>query len=211
MTTVYYPTVADLLERLGDIPPERVRLVPAPGHATGEDVLRVLELEDRLCELVDGVLVEKPMGWYESTVAAALIFFLKLYLRDRDLGVLSGPDGPARILPDRIRIPDVAFYLWHRFPDRKRPRERIPALVPDLAVEILSESNSPAEMDEKVEEYFRAGVSLVWLIDPASASARVFNSPADGRDAEGVLDGGRVLPGFRLGLAELFANAGPRP
>src|SRR5262249_10189907 len=57
-----YRTLADLLKRLGDIPPERVRLEPAPGQGTVEDVLEIHARERRLCELVDGVLVEKAMG-----------------------------------------------------------------------------------------------------------------------------------------------------
>ncbi len=207
---IAYPTVADLLERFRHIPPERIRLVPAPGTASIEDVLHALEHEDRICELVDGVLVEKPMGWYEARVATALGYFVERFLDDDDLGIVVGPDGLSRILPDRVRAPDLAFLGWGRFPGRKLPRARVPDLAPDLAVEVLSESNTAAEMDEKVEEYFRAGCSLVWLIDPETETAQVATSPVDRQDCGGVLLGGDVLPGFELRLADLFERAGRR-
>src|SRR5487761_519570 len=74
-------TVADLLERLGDIPPHRVRMKPYPGTATEKDVIAAeAALDKRLCELVDGTLVEKPMGQYESRLAAVLIHLLETFL-----------------------------------------------------------------------------------------------------------------------------------
>lgn len=205
-----FSTVADLLERLGSVPPERIRLVPAPGQATVDDLLRVLDGEGLICELVDGVLVEKAMGWYESRVAAALIYFLEHFLSENDLGVVAGADGVSRILPDRIRAPDVAFFRWERFPDRNLPRERVPDLAPDLAVEVLSKSNTPNEMEGKVEEYLRAGASLVWLIDAETESVRVFSRDGVGRDGAGILDGSNLLPGFELSLGALFERAGRR-
>jgi len=65
-------TVADLLDRLGGVPPERVRWRPVPGSATEKDVIDAVCHEDRLCELVDGTLVEKAMGFRESALAMAL-------------------------------------------------------------------------------------------------------------------------------------------
>ncbi|MGH7127639.1 MAG: hypothetical protein ACREJB_04840 [Planctomycetaceae bacterium] len=59
-------TNADLVEHLGGVPLSRIRMVPPPGLATEADVLRIVNEEDRLCELIDGVLVEKPMGYYEG-------------------------------------------------------------------------------------------------------------------------------------------------
>src|SRR6266403_1486468 len=88
-----YETFADVLKQLGDIPAERIWLQPPPGKATEKDVIRIEAHSNRLCELVDGVLVEKAMGYYESRVAVVLIFFLELHLRDRDLGIVLGSDG----------------------------------------------------------------------------------------------------------------------
>jgi Uma2 family endonuclease len=109
-------TVADLLESLGDIPPERVRMRPHPGTATEDDVLAILAREKRLCELVDGVLVEKPVGFDESRMASEIIVALVLYLRAHDLGTVAGEAGMLRLLPGLVRIPDVSFVSWARLP-----------------------------------------------------------------------------------------------
>src|SRR4051812_26702978 len=95
----------DLLDRLGNVPPERIRMQPAPGTATEADVLSLLDGGDRLFELVDGVLVEKAMGLYESVVAAVLIRLLGNFLDTYDLGIVSGPDGTMQLAPGLVRIP----------------------------------------------------------------------------------------------------------
>src|SRR5687767_4936390 len=89
-------TLGDLLERLGSVPLERVRMHPAPGTATENDVLARPDGLKRLCELVDGVLVEKAMGYYESRLAVVLIGFLQYFLRKNDLGIVLGADATLR-------------------------------------------------------------------------------------------------------------------
>jgi Uma2 family endonuclease len=203
-------TVADLIRRLGDIPPDRIRMDPLPGTATEKDVLEVERRENRLCELVRGVLVEKTTGHYESRVAVALIYFLESFLDHADLGIVYGADGTLRLMPQLVRIPDVSFVSWEKLPDRELPAEPIPDLVPDLAIEVLSEGNTPREMQLKLNEYFSVGVRLVWFIDPAKHTASVCTSRSKKRQIgpDGVLDGATVLPGFRLSLEELFTRAG---
>jgi Uma2 family endonuclease len=202
-------TMADLLERLGDVPLRRVLADPAPGTATEQDVIDLGVREKRLCELVDGVLVEKPMGYYESRVAAELIILLGIYLRQHDLGVVAGEAGLLRLMPGLVRIPDVSFVSWGRMPDPQGPRPPIPTLAPDLAVEVLSESNTEAEMERKLREYFAAGARLVWYIDREDRTARVYTAPDQSTllDETQALDGGDVLPGFALPLRELFERA----
>jgi len=102
-------TVADMLEHLGGIPPNRVRMVPLPGTATERDVLESKSRFGRICELVDGTLVEKTVGYYESLVAGMLIHFLNTYLETHPLGIVLGEAGPLRILSSQVRIPDVSF------------------------------------------------------------------------------------------------------
>jgi Uma2 family endonuclease len=205
-------TLADLMEGLGRIPLERVRLHPAPGTATEADVLARPQGVKRLLELVDGVLVEKAMGFYESRLAAVLIVFLADFLKRRDLGIVLGADATFRLAAGLVRIPDVAFISWERFPDRKLPPEPIPDVAPDLAVEVLSQGNTRAEMERKLREYFAAGARVVWYLDPEKRVASVFTSPEDMTevDEDGVLDGGEILPGFRLPVREWFAAAGER-
>jgi Uma2 family endonuclease len=199
-------TLADLRERLGGVALERIWFHPAPGTATEEDVIAAEARENRLCELVDGTLVEKAMGFEEARLAGRLIYLVSAYLEQNDLGICVGADGMMRIAPGLVRIPDLSFITWDRLPGRESPREPIPDLAPDLAVEVLSEGHTSPEMARKVREYFEAGVILVWLIDPRKRTTRVFSSVEKSLlvRADQVLDGGVVLPGFVLPLSELL-------
>ena len=199
-------TVSDLLHQLGDIPPERVRLQPPPGTATEADVIAVYSREERLCELVDGVLVEKTLGYYESYIAATLIRLLGNFVVAHDLGIVAGADGMLRLAPGLVRISDVSFVSWEKLPGRRLPRQAVPDLVPDLAVEVLSEGNMPREMARKLDEYFSLGVRLVWLVNPMTESTEAYTSRHQSTrlDKSATLEGGVILPGFTLPLSALF-------
>jgi Uma2 family endonuclease len=204
-------TIGDLLKRLGDIPADRVRLHPTPGTATEKDVIAILDRENRPCELVEGTLVEKPMGLDESDIAGLILTALNIFVRPRKLGMVTGEAGTLRLFQGLVRIPDVAFISWDHFPNRKRPKTSIPLLAPDLVVEVLSKSNRKAEMDRKLREYFSAGVRLVWIVDPRKRTARVYTAVDQSvliKEGQS-LDGGAVLPGFVLPLSELFADDEP--
>jgi Uma2 family endonuclease len=202
-------TLADLLKCLGGISAARVRLQPFPGTATESDVIAVHDRENRLCELVDGTLVDKVMGFDESIHAALLLGALLEYLKTNDLGKIVGADGMMRIFPGVVRIPDTAFISWARYPRSKRRRGEIPLVVPDLIVEVLSEGNTPKERARKLDEYFRAGVRLVWYVNPKRRTVRVYT--ASDRSVllreDDTLDGGDVLPGFALSLRDWFTEA----
>ena len=107
-----------------------------------------------------------------------------------------------------VRLPDVAYVSWSRLPGGRIPTEPVFGLAPDLAVEVLSASNTPGEMRRKRREYFDAGVRLVWIVDPVARTVAVYTKPAEPSivSANAVLDGGDVLPGFALPLADLFAE-----
>jgi Uma2 family endonuclease len=205
-------TIAELLQRLGDIPADRVLFKPLPGTATEEDLLKLEGYKEGLVELVDGTLVEKAMGHYESRVGLILSHFLEDYLETHDLGIAYAADAMLRVLPGIVREPDVSFVSWAKLPNRELPAEQIAGLVPDLAIEILSPSNTPREMIRKRGEYFQAGVRLFWEIDPVTHSAIAYTAvdQATPVPADGTLDGGDVLPGFRVSLRRLFERAGRR-
>ncbi|HEY8669190.1 MAG TPA: Uma2 family endonuclease, partial [Tepidisphaeraceae bacterium] len=137
-------------------------------------MLRLDDHEDRLCELIDGTLVEKVMGYEESAVALRIAHLLMAFVAPRKLGILTGEAGMMRIMPNRVRIPDVAFVSFDRLPGRKSPGVPIPHLAPDLAVEVLSESNTRQEMQKKLQEYFTAGTRLVWYVDLKTRSVDVY-------------------------------------
>jgi Uma2 family endonuclease len=214
MATVFQPpppnewAIAVVQQLLGFIPAERIRTFPAPGAATEKDVV---ELDSRFnwhFELIDGVLVEKTTGYIESLLAVEIAFALKTFVEVNDLGIILGEGGTLKILPNQIRVPDVCFIAWRSLPGRKIPRISAPSLVPDLAVEVISASNSPEEMRRKLGDYFAVGVRMVWYVDPTLRSVRSYSSPDDFVELrnEDVLSGGEVLPGFQLPLKTLFAK-----
>lgn len=199
-------TLAELVHRLGDVPLERIRLHPPIGAAKVADVERTRARWGVLCELVDGTLVQKGMGYEESAIAVALSSRLFEFVQSRGLGVVTGESGMMSLQEALVRIPDVAFVSWDRFPNRRISNDPIPRIAPDLAVEILSKSNTRAEMKRKRAEYFEAGTRLVWEIEPKKRIARVYTAPQQFTTLEESqsLDGGDVLPGFALPLQSLF-------
>ena len=201
-------TVKDLLDRLGGISPGRVRIKPWPGLATEGDLIEVNGRKQGICELVEGALVEKPMGLVESMLAGSILAVLRSFVLARNLGFVTAPDGMMRLSPGTVRIPDVAYLSRARTPDGRIPEVAMSDFAPDLAVEVLSPSNTRAEMARKRAEYFAAGVRLVWEIDPRTRTVAVFTAREQSTtlDASMTLDGGDVLPGFALPLADLFAE-----
>jgi Uma2 family endonuclease len=210
-TPSHVASLADLLGRLGNVPLDRIRVRPAPGTATEDDL--IAGCEDRLCELVDGVLVDKPVGFHESLLATLVIRLIGRFLDEHDLGHVLGADTMLRLAPGLVRLPDVSFFSWNRFPDRQLPTTQIAALTPDLAVEVLSPSNTEREMTRKLHEYFAAGCRLAWYFPYHQRVVRVYADPATVRTLheDDVLEGGDVLPGFTLRLRDLFDRAGSPP
>lgn len=208
-----FRNVAELQAFLGGIPAARIRLEPLPGQATEEDILRIHAQEGPICELIDGVLVEKPTATYEALLAGVLLYFLQQYLEDHDLGIVLPGDGLLRLFPGRVRAPDVSFIAWKRMPNQELGHEAIASLAPDLAVEVLSPSNTEAEIDQKIQEYFGAAGKLVWIVDPQARTVRVYTSPRRSTllTEDDTLDGRKVLPGFSLPIRKWFARASRRP
>jgi Uma2 family endonuclease len=204
-------TAVRLAQRFGPIPLSRIRTIPPPGLATEDDVVEIHDREDRLCELVDGVLVEKTMGAYESMLAMEIGRLLKNWVKPRKLGTVLGADGLLRLAPGLVRIPDVAFLSMAKFRNGRFPKGAIAPLAPDLAVEVLSASNTKLEMNEKLHDYFTHGARLVWYVDPESRTVEIFTSTIAKRALaeKDTLDGGEVLPGFQLSIQELFAELPP--
>ncbi len=192
------PTLGEVLSPA--IPVHRVLLHPTPGTATEADAIALHDHGDRLCELIDGILVEKTMGANESSLAARLIYLLMCFTEPRQLGSVLAPACMIRLTPGQVRMPDVAYYARERLPGGVIPDLAILDIIPDLAVEILSPSNTKREMSRKLREYFAAGVALVWYADPRKREVIVYEA-ADRPivlDHAATLDGGAVLPGFAL-------------
>lgn len=203
-----------MLDDLGGIPVSRICVDPKPGQATIEDLVR-LNGQGGMFELVDATLVEKAMGWRESLIASLLCELLRQYLRHNNLdlrhnnlGLVSGPDGFMRILRTQVRGPDVAFVSWKRLPDGKVPDVAVPDIVPDIAVEVLSEGNTYSEMSRKRREYFHAGVRQVWMVDPIERTVAVYTDIMRYQifDEQAELSGADILPGLVISLSEVFGE-----
>ncbi len=167
---------------------------------------------DTLYEVVNGEYVElPPMGVYEVWVASVLGYALNSFVQPRRLGYVVGEMlfslDPAKRLERR---PDVAFVSYQRWPrHRPVPEANAWAVVPDLAVEVVSPTNTAVEIQTKMHEYFRAGVVLVWVIYPKQKEIYVYESPARVHIVTGAdeLEDESVLPGFRLKIGDLFEEA----
>ena len=201
-------TVADLIDRLGGIPANRIRLKPAPGTATEDDVVRWLDGPNkRIFELIDGVLVEKAVSSKEGILAGFVLRQIGNYADDHDLGLVGPGDSPFRLRLGLVRVPDVSFVSWERIPNEVFPNDAIASLIPDLAVEVLSKSNTAAEIELKLNHYFEAGVRAAWVIDPVTQTAVLYSSRSRSKviDIGGELTAPKVIPGFRLPLRDVFA------
>ena len=201
---------AEAHARLGGIPLERIRMNPPPGSATEADLERAGK---PVCELIDGVLVEKPMGMFESLLGIYIARLIGNHVAENELGVVTGEAGYIKLRENQVRSPDATFIPWSEFPTGEVPKgEAFWAVAPGLIVEVLSPGNTDAEIDRKLREFFDAGCKLAWVIDPPTKTAKVYTSAKKFKelDETGTLDGGKVLPGFKLPLADVFAN-GTRP
>ncbi len=175
---------------------------------TAEELWEMPEVPGKRYELVKGELIEVPgAGALHNLIAALVYRLIYAHTRDKRLGVVF-TDGVGYILgrrPDHIRIPDVSFVSVERIPNGDVPEGYLP-LAPDLAVEVVSPNDRAHDVYAKVREYLDAGVRLVWVLWPRHRSVTVYSSTGEMRDLrEGdVLDGGDVLPGFQVRVAELF-------
>jgi Uma2 family endonuclease len=166
--------------------------------------------DDLLYEVVDGQVVEKTMGSREIEIASILDQYLGPFARASRLGrSLVEFIFRINVAKDLQRRPDVAFVSHARWPFRRRvPNVPVWDMVPDLAVEVISPSNTAFEVQKKIHDYFEAGVTRVWVVYPDQAEVYVFVSPTQiqvlGLGQE--LDGGDLLPGFRLPVAALFED-----
>lgn len=170
---------------------------------------------DRLYEVVDGRFVEKKLGAFENWVTFRLGYLIEAFVEANGLGrTFVETFFRTRRTPtsNRMRKPDVSFLSSGRWPlDRPVPKTTSFEVAPDLVVEVISPTDRAVAVHAKVFEYFEAGVARVWQVYHATGSIVVHESPAASRTYRRgeVLDGGPVLPGFRLALADLLPEPGP--
>jgi Uma2 family endonuclease len=165
--------------------------------------------DDEVYEVIDGQRVRTPPSsvfavWTAFRLAKLLDNFAELSLGRAITEALFHLPAPI----NRARRPDIAFVSYERWAkDRPMPAtDDAWDVVPNLAIEVVSPTNRVAELEQKIAEYFRAGVELVWVVHPTRSKVHVYQSPTQITvlSKNDVLDGGMVVPGFKLALSELF-------
>jgi Uma2 family endonuclease len=166
--------------------------------------------DDGLFEVVDGQIVEKTVGARQVEIAFLLAHSLESFAKPRRLGraitEMVFRIDQAKDLQPR---PDAAFISDVRWPFRRRfPDVSVWDMVPDLAVEVVSPTNSAEAVIDKMHEYFEAGAKQVWVVYPKRREVYVYSSPKQIQVYQlgDELDGGELFPGFRLPLAALFED-----
>ncbi len=162
------------------------------------------ENQNRLFERRYGEIIEAtPSNTYSSGIGIAVASPLYLYVKAHDLGFVSGEAGGFDITEDITYIPDVAFVSKAR--QVEPPRKTLNPIAPDLAVEVISPTNSASEIQRKVLDYLAAGTLLVWIVYPETRTVVVHTSAGARTLTEAdTLDGGDVLPGFTLPVRDIF-------
>ncbi len=174
---------------------------------TAEDLLKLPD-DGKHYELVRGMLIcMSPSSIRPSSISGRVMVRVGSFVDQHHLGEYGTAEGGFKLAsnPDTVRAPDVWFIRAERIPPDGLPEGFFPG-APDLAVEVLSPSDRPLEVMEKVRDYLDAGTRLVWVIDPEPGASAVFR--ADGSvtflSDDGVLDGEDVLPGFSLPLRDVL-------
>ncbi len=185
-----------------EAPPLLEPIAPDAVH-TADDLLQMLDGEQY--ELVDGQLVERDMGALSGWVGGEVFGRIREYAIQHG-GWAFGDGVGYRCYADdreRVRKPDASFIRADRLPS---PPEGYITIAPDLAVEVVSPNDIYYEVEAKVDEYLAAGVRMVWVINPANNSVRVFHPKriVEEIGADGELTGGDVMSGFTCGIRSFF-------
>ncbi len=177
---------------------------------TIEEFLRLPEFvgsRDVRYELVEGELVTVSPGMFRHNQIRDTIFFqLKLFLQDRKLGKVVAEQS-FHLFGNTVRVPDVAFVRT----GRDLPLDKLPEGAPDLAVEVISPTNTPREIDQRVSDYFAAGCQRVWVVYPEHGEVYIHGLAGVSRRRGGdLLEDAELLPGFSVKVAELFEQVAGR-
>jgi Uma2 family endonuclease len=169
--------------------------------------------ESEGAELVDGRIVEVPMGSMSAWLGGVLFARVYGFVMEQHLGWVFPQETGMRIWPDRpnhVRKPDLAYVRRGRLP-AGQPEEGWMSVVPDLVVEVVSPRDEVEDLEQKLDEYRQVGIPLIWVIYPNTRRAHVLGAsrPRVELAPNAVLDGEDVLPGFTCSLTELFASAEP--
>lgn len=172
-----------------------------------EAELEALPEDGYIHEVVDGELVMSPKNnWQHGDICAELLMVMRAHAKSNHLGAVWDSSTGFWMENLNCRAPDISFVQKERLRGFKRREARFFRGAPDLAVEILSPSNTRRDVDERLKDYFTSGARLAWIIDPDRELVEICHSPTQRRllGPGGELDGEEVLPGFKYPVVELF-------
>jgi Uma2 family endonuclease len=170
------------------------------------------ENANRDFELINGEIIEMPSGTpIHSWITTKIVLFVGFYLINNPLGEILGDNNDLNLAPNIILRPDALYFSKARLP--KLPEKFTTA--PEIAIEVISPSNSYGEIEQKIEAYLKYGAELVWIFYPEKREIRVHFMQAEG--VRGVrtlteadtLDAGNILPGFNVPVRDLFPPQNP--
>jgi Uma2 family endonuclease len=178
--------------------------VKPKGTATVEDLLKMPE-DGQKYELVNGEIVVSPTGWKHSKIAIKISHILATFLEGHPIGMLAGPDLGVWLSNGNLRSPDITFVRNEKLP-KEEDQDKFAEFVPDLAVEVLSPSDRPQFVEEKIREFLENGVPIVWLVDPKQKTVTEYRSLSETQQYSGddVISAEPVLPGFSCPISRFF-------
>jgi len=168
-----------------------------------DQMMQLPENADRLLEYIGGRIVEVVSMGYASEIGATVLSEIKVFTKRHNLGRVTGADGGYMVSGERY-IPDAAFISITKQPEPSYAAYN--PIPPDLAVEVLSPSNTDNEMRLKIVNYLLAGTTL-WLFDPDRQQVEIYvpGQPPRKLGMDDTIDGGAVLPDFKLAVRDVFA------
>ncbi len=165
-------TTTELIARVGNVPLWRIRRDPAPGTATEEDFERIRNQEDRLYELIDGVLVEKAVSDESAFLSIEIVCLLQNFIRPLRVGWILGSDGFVRLFGTRLRAAAVSFVRRDQRPNGRPLKTGYASVAPALAVEVFTADNTVSELQQKRGEFFAAGTNCSGSCTPSGKRSR---------------------------------------
>lgn len=168
---------------------------------TAEAFLPIFEANDGWCELVEGEVVQVSPGAFQyNRIRDTLLIGLRTFADNHGLGIVVS-EQPFRLFTDTVRYPDIAFVSA----GRDLPPYGFPEGAPDLAIEVISPSNTLREMDQKISHYFAAGCKRVWVVYPEHREVYIHGLAGVTRRAgDEPLEDPELLPGFSVKVSILF-------
>jgi Uma2 family endonuclease len=182
-----------------------MRIVKPKGTATLEDLLNMPE-DGMKHELVNGEIVVSPGGWKHSEIAIKISHILATFLEGHPIGKVGGSDLGVWLSNGNLRSPDVTFVRNEKLPNNEEDQYKFAEFVPDLAVEVLSPSDRPKFVEEKIREFLANGVPIVWCVDPVKKTVTEYRSLSEIKDYSGddVISAEPVLPNFSCPISRFF-------